>query len=638
MDMTRAALHFATCAKKVQMRPQINRVVDSKAQLKQLMEETRLLKKQLEAFKSGSNFEALNLELQKKDEEILNTSEIKTKSKIHPLVAFPAHSKNLLKKRLENLEKLVLRAKPGTPKKRRASTNDVCGSPFVLDDVFTPRTMAYDNPVYSTTLSRKSTVVLGSSDNPYASWDGHRISVGNLNDGSRINQGQSHMDWWLPPTVRRRLLQLGEIRSHRISSSGDSQTSVLSSDWQFDGTTFHKEDDFDKEELSVALKSELDEAKDTRSANEAASKALDALEQKIKAILFRKGDSLVLSKSSSSVAKEVSDDLRESHSLPLPEKSDNDRNKSRKAVFFEFSINSEDEKEQKNQMGRLECQKRMLLNQVLKLESKLSCSVSKCKNLEKQLISTKNDLKRVFDSNKQMGASHALSRAACVGLKGDKDSFMQVNSNFGILNRDSWADTPTVESMLPKIVDLWEELLVPLSRRSRFYLAFRGGELFYYEAEHRRLLWEKAQLFPEQNEENEQCSDPRTKAQHDRALKHASKRLDNERRWLAAQLKTEFNTEEREMLFKEWGVPLDVKERKLKLICKLWSRETINSNPEGMERSANFVLQLLGGEDLAANALDLIFRPPSGDDQHIPVPYLISQISRRFSRQSSFLG
>jgi len=47
VDMSRAALHFATCAKKVQMRPQINRVIDSKAQLKQLMEETRLLKKQL---------------------------------------------------------------------------------------------------------------------------------------------------------------------------------------------------------------------------------------------------------------------------------------------------------------------------------------------------------------------------------------------------------------------------------------------------------------------------------------------------------------------------------------------------------------------------------------------------------------
>lgn len=47
VDMSRAALHFATCAKKVQMRPQINKVIDSKAQLKQLMEETRLLKKQL---------------------------------------------------------------------------------------------------------------------------------------------------------------------------------------------------------------------------------------------------------------------------------------------------------------------------------------------------------------------------------------------------------------------------------------------------------------------------------------------------------------------------------------------------------------------------------------------------------------
>lgn len=47
IDNTRAALHFATCAKEVQMRPQVNRVLDSKAQLKKLMQETEYLKKQL---------------------------------------------------------------------------------------------------------------------------------------------------------------------------------------------------------------------------------------------------------------------------------------------------------------------------------------------------------------------------------------------------------------------------------------------------------------------------------------------------------------------------------------------------------------------------------------------------------------
>ena len=38
-----------------------------------------------------------------------------------------------------------------------------------------------------------------------------------------------------------------------------------------------------------------------------------------------------------------------------------------------------------------------------------------------------------------------------------------------------------VQTLLPKIVELWELLHVPLVHRSRFFLAFRGRETFYYE-------------------------------------------------------------------------------------------------------------------------------------------------------------
>lgn len=44
-----------------------------------------------------------------------------------------------------------------------------------------------------------------------------------------------------------------------------------------------------------------------------------------------------------------------------------------------------------------------------------------------------------------------------------------------------------MQILLPKIVALWEELFVPLVHRSRWFLAFRGSEVFYYETEHRRL-------------------------------------------------------------------------------------------------------------------------------------------------------
>jgi hypothetical protein len=43
--------------------------------------------------------------------------------------------------------------------------------------------------------------------------------------------------------------------------------------------------------------------------------------------------------------------------------------------------------------------------------------------------------------------------------------------------------------LLPKIAELWDTLHVPLLYRSRFFLAFRGRETFYFEAEHRRLTW-----------------------------------------------------------------------------------------------------------------------------------------------------
>ena len=49
----------------------------------------------------------------------------------------------------------------------------------------------------------------------------------------------------------------------------------------------------------------------------------------------------------------------------------------------------------------------------------------------------------------------------------------------------------------------------------------------------------------------------------------------NERKWLATQLKFEFTEEERRSLFEQWNVATDAKERKIRLIRKLWSAETV---------------------------------------------------------------
>lgn len=59
----------------------------------------------------------------------------------------------------------------------------------------------------------------------------------------------------------------------------------------------------------------------------------------------------------------------------------------------------------------------------------------------------------------------------------------------------NWSDKELcVQTLLPRIVQLWEDLQVPLVHRSRFYLAFKGRETFYYEAEHRRLIHQQSQV------------------------------------------------------------------------------------------------------------------------------------------------
>lgn len=43
-------------------------------------------------------------------------------------------------------------------------------------------------------------------------------------------------------------------------------------------------------------------------------------------------------------------------------------------------------------------------------------------------------------------------------------------------------------------MEAWEQLHVSLLHRSKFFVAFKGRETFFYEAEHRRLVWLRDQL------------------------------------------------------------------------------------------------------------------------------------------------
>lgn len=141
-------------------------------------------------------------------------------------------------------------------------------------------------------------------------------------------------------------------------------------------------------------------------------------------------------------------------------------------------------------------------------------------------------------------------------------------------------------------------------------LAFRGREIFYYEVELRRLEWKRSRLVAEAGgggsgaggedggsggsrpptsqgfiaagggvagglagaevRASSMAAQPIT-----RELHAAARALDWERKSLAQQLKWCLNEQEREELFRSWAIDPDTKERKLQLVLKLWSRETL---------------------------------------------------------------
>lgn len=146
----------------------------------------------------------------------------------------------------------------------------------------------------------------------------------------------------------------------------------------------------------------------------------------------------------------------------------------------------------KEQVERLEMQKRLLLSQVLKLEFALEEEEARADALEAAVM---------------RGGGTGTASAAAAAAVGDTSipqaPALSVNTSpplgvglgaFDAASDDGWAATPTVGSLLPRIVSLWQELYVPLAYRSRFFLAFRGREVFYYEVEARRLEWKRAQM------------------------------------------------------------------------------------------------------------------------------------------------
>lgn len=85
----------------------------------------------------------------------------------------------------------------------------------------------------------------------------------------------------------------------------------------------------------------------------------------------------------------------------------------------------------------------------MKLESRLNSSVSKCKKIDKQLVSTKSDLDRALDSKRDLEAQtraiHSPFNASSGALKTTRDSRLGFTCSSASYEIDSWADSPTVE-------------------------------------------------------------------------------------------------------------------------------------------------------------------------------------------------
>ncbi|KAK9863519.1 hypothetical protein WJX84_000419 [Apatococcus fuscideae] len=318
--------------------------------------------------------------------------------------------------------------------------------------------------------------------------------------------------------------------------------------------------------------------------------------------------------------------------------------------------------------AKLDCQKQLLVQHVLRLEDKALGLEGRAKtaemarsSAEKQLITlqaqadalkqevlkakhaaalAEQRVRAAEDAKQKLAATHrapvaAISTASTAsgGLRspqsvatspavpltphgGPQDNFRTPGQLRGLSihrptpsdsspDQDSWAAPPSIETLMPKIVALWEELFVPLVHRSRWFLAFRGSEVFYYETEHRRLQHLRTQMGVSSADDGS----PESKQKAEKFLEKAQRKLEWERRFLASQLKVEYSSEERDELFLKWNIYRDSKERKLQLVRQLWTAN--RQDPADMQEFSEMVIRLNGTE--VSDGYDLVFAKSDGD-------------------------
>ncbi|XP_071715357.1 kinesin-like protein NACK1 [Rutidosis leptorrhynchoides] len=168
----------------------------------------------------------------------------------------------------------------------------------------------------------------------------------------------------------------------------------------------------------------------------------------------------------------------------------------------------------------------------------------------------------------------------------------------------------TFREQRQNIIELWDVCFVSIIHRTQFYMLFKGdpADEIYMEVELRRLNWLQQHLAQQGNATPARGADEPTIS-----ISSSLRSLKRERDFLAKRLTTRLTTEERELLYMKWDVPLEGKQRKIQFISKLWTNP---HDSEHVQESAEIVAKLVGfreGGNLSKEMFELNFVVPSNN-------------------------
>ncbi|KAF9676088.1 hypothetical protein SADUNF_Sadunf09G0102000 [Salix dunnii] len=176
------------------------------------------------------------------------------------------------------------------------------------------------------------------------------------------------------------------------------------------------------------------------------------------------------------------------------------------------------------------------------------------------------------------------------------------------------------ERLQRAMLELWQTCNVSLVHRTYFFLLFQGDptDSIYMEVEYRRLSFLK-ETFSQGNQG----------VGGGQALTLASniKALHRERGMLSKLMNKRFSEEERNRLYKKWGIALNSKRRRLQLANRIWSNtKDINHATESAAVVAKLVRFVEQGQALK-EMFGLSFTPPTSSTKRRSLGWTYSKSS-----------